>query len=134
MTTTKTKLAVWQRAAIRAEEEASKGKTWTYGRKQDATAVWAAGPGMPTYTQYAEAGAVALVIVEWRRPEGFSDDDTSKGGYYLHPGNGVRVSAHASVHRAADGALTLGRWIDEDSKPRELSPNIRAIVETVRDW
>ncbi len=130
MTTTRTRLAVWQRAAIRAAEMATQKQTWSYGRPADANAVWAAGPGMPTYARYAEPGALAVVLVEWRRPEAFDDDDASTGGYFLAlKGNdAVRVQAHVSVFRAEDGTLRLGRW------DRELPRQVGAMVEAVRYW
>jgi hypothetical protein len=135
-TGTTVRMPVWERAARQAEVLAARGQNWQMGKPGDATAVWAAGAGRPSYRILkAGEGAIAVVQVEWRRPEGFDDDDASTGGYLLHTKSGtVRVAAHASVFREADGTVRLGRWISEDGRPRELSAFVRAIVDEVRDW
>lgn len=132
---TTTRCSVWQRAAERAEELTASGKTYTLGKKTDARIVWAAGVGTPTHTKYAEPNAIAVVTVEWRRPEGISDDDLSTGGYILSPsGDNVRVAAHTNVFRAADGSLTHGPWIGEDGQPRKLGSLAQELVDSVMDW
>lgn len=118
MTTTINKTAIWHRAATMAMQvsaAAGKPQQYTFGKPRDARCLWANIAGTPECKEHGEPGAIAVVCVEWRKPESFGDDDASVSGYWLSPdGQTARCAAHASVHRNEDGTLRLGEW---DIKP-----------------